>query len=333
LLLGWVAKLVDFRPFGNVDSNHANGWMMLLFGVGFLGLVTYEMSVHSDRLYLIVNSASEHGVQIDTLMHITIGLTLVVFFIVQVVLFWFGFKYRKQPGRKALYYADNHQLELIWTVVPAITLFILVGYGLVVWSNVHYPNVQNPVNIEFVAEQFQWRIRYAGEDNKLGQTRFSLTTGENPLAMDSTDKSAFDDRILAKKEIYLLKGKPYKFKIRSKDVLHGFYMPHFRVNIYAVPGMPTEFQMTPIKTTAEMQAIYGPKFEYELACSQLCGSAHYNMKVTIVVVDSEKEYAEWFSKQPMFAAADAPAVAPATQETDSTAAPSASTLRKPQKKS
>jgi cytochrome c oxidase subunit 2 len=325
VLLGWVAKLADIKLLRSVSANAGNGWGMLLFGIAFLGLVIYEIAIHSDRLYIIVNAASEHGVKIDQLMHITLALTLIVFFVIQTVLFYFVWKYRSRPGIQATYYADNHKLEQLWTVVPAIVLFVIVGYGVVVWNQVHYPKFDKvPKEIELVAEQFQWRIRYAGDDGKLGRTFFRLTSGTNPLAMDSTDVNAADDRIPIKKELVLLKGQPYKFRIRAKDVLHGFYMPHFRVNIYAVPGMPTQAQMVPIKSTKEMQKIYGDKFEYELACSQLCGNAHYNMKVSIVVVETQAELDEWLKKQPTFVVAEAEAPAIPAAESKAEEKPSAS---------
>jgi len=98
-------------------------------------------------------------------------------------------------------------------------------------------------------------------------------------------------------EIHVPKGHPVLIKIRSRDVLHAVYMPHFRVQMYAVPGMPTRFWFTPTMTTDEMRAHLGnPNFKYELACNQICGASHYAMKATLVV-DEPDDYQAWYAKQ------------------------------------
>jgi cytochrome c oxidase subunit 2 len=98
-------------------------------------------------------------------------------------------------------------------------------------------------------------------------------------------------------EIVLPVNKSVRFTIGSQDVLHSFYMPHFRVQMNAVPGMPTFFQFTPKVTTADMQEkTNNPEFNYQLYCAKICGGSHYNMKFLVKVV-SEKEYQEWLKEQ------------------------------------
>ncbi|HYG14432.1 MAG TPA: c-type cytochrome [Bacteroidia bacterium] len=108
--------------------------------------------------------------------------------------------------------------------------------------------------------------------------------------------AAEDDLVL--KEIVLVKGKPVNFAFRARDVIHSAHAPHFRMQMNVVPGMPTNFWLTPTKTTQEMRNILGdPKFDYHLYCAKICGAAHYNMKIKIVVVETEGEYREWLAKQ------------------------------------
>lgn len=108
---------------------------------------------------------------------------------------------------------------------------------------------------------------------------------------------AVEDDILTK-EIYLVKNKPVLLKFRAKDVIHSAYLPYFRVQMNCVPGMPTQFGFTPTKTTAQIRKEKGDEeFDYYLFCAKICGGAHYNMRIKVVVVESEAEYSEWMSKQ------------------------------------
>ena len=149
-----------------------------------------------------------------------------------------------------------------------------------------------------IAEQFKWNIRYAGDDNELGLRNYKLTTPTNGLGIDFKDRKSWDDRLGA--EIVLPVNRSTRVTIGSKDVLHSFYIPEFRVQMNAVPGMPTYFQFTPKYTTEEMRAkVNDPKFNYILLCNKICGSGHYNMQVVVRVV-SEEEYQQWLAEQPLY---------------------------------
>ena len=114
------------------------------------------------------------------------------------------------------------------------------------------------------------------------------------------DYSVADDDILVKVEFHIPINKPVNFQIRSQDVIHSAYMPHFRAQMNAVPGMVTHFYFTPTITTAEMRTKLGnPEFNYLLFCNKICGTAHYNMQMNIVV-ESEEDYQKWLSEQPNF---------------------------------
>ena len=115
------------------------------------------------------------------------------------------------------------------------------------------------------------------------------------MGLDLSDKRNYDD--LKVTEIVLPVGKPVRFTLTSQDVLHSFYLPHFRVQMNCVPGMPTFFQFTPKYTTAEMQEkTNDPGFQYILLCAKICGGSHYNMKFPVKIV-SEKEYQKWLTQQ------------------------------------
>lgn len=252
--------------------------------------------------YVVTNeSASEHGKSIDSMMMTTVVITTIVFVLTQILLFGFAFKYSSNDKRKAYFYPHNNAIERIWTIIPAIVLTILVLYGFTTWRKITNPSetdIKNALSIEITGEQFKWNVRYAGENNELGLRNYKLSSPTNNLGIDFTDPKSWDDRLGG--EIVLPVNKAVRFTIRSKDVLHSFYIPEFKAQINAVPGMPTYFQLKPTLTTAEMREKKGdPEFNYTLLCAKICGAGHYNMQYVVKVV-TEKEYAEWIVKQPLF---------------------------------
>jgi cytochrome c oxidase subunit 2 len=294
VLLERAARMVNFDPLKGFKANY---WVPRIFvgiGLGLAAMLVYHILAHSK--YLLPPAASEHGRDIDQLMAITIAVTGVAFVATQILLFFYTFKYRGREGRKALYYPDNHKLELLWTVIPAFGLAAMIIPGLKYWDNITSPDPsKNQNDIAIIAEQFQWTARYPGPDDKLGEYNYMHLGPQNTAGIDTTDKNGSDDFLM--KEVHIPKGQQTTFHIRAKDVLHGFWLPHFRANIYAVPGMPTSFTMTPNITTEEARKEYGkPEFNFELACSQLCGSSHYNMRM-VVVVDTPEDYQKWLDEQ------------------------------------
>jgi cytochrome c oxidase subunit 2 len=266
--------------------------------------------------------ASEHGSDVDTLMNITWVLIFIVQAITQVLLHFFAFKYRGKKDQKATFFADNNKLEAIWSSIPAVVLAGLILYGLYAWNNIMFVDEDEEVIvIELYAQQFKWTARYAGADNVLGKANVRLIDGVNAVGMDLSDPNAQDDFVAS--ELHIPKGKKVLFKIRSQDVLHSAYMPHFRAQMNCVPGMVTQFAFTPVYTTAEYRelpfmvekvtrinelrtkksaelvaagntALDPYSFDYLLLCNKICGASHYNMQMKIVV-DTPEEYKAWLS--------------------------------------
>ena len=296
------------------EENNINGWLMLGLGGFVYGLMIYSM-VQGRVVLLPRLSASLEGEDIDKLFVITMGLILVVQFITQFLIYYFTFKYRGIKGRKAVFYADSHKLEMWWTITPTIVLSVLIIYGLWTWNNVQdLSNAENPLIIEIYAKQFSWEARYAGDDNELGVGHVNFIKGINTMGVDMTDKNSADD--IPVRELYLPKGRKVIFKFRSQDVLHSAYMPHFRAQINCVPGMTTSFGFTPTVTTEEMRLNEDTKakfdainalrlsegneetveFDYLLLCNKICGASHYNMQMK-VVVQEEADFNKWLKEQ------------------------------------
>lgn len=403
-----------------VSWNNVNAWAAMVFLIlGLIG-VWYEMKYHGKYL-LLGDSASEHGITLDSMFYWTFGFTFFVFIVTEILLFYFMFKYKYDKNRKALYYFHNNKLEIIWTIVPAIVLTFLVLRGFGTWTKITTNIDKNSEEIEVFAYQFGWKARYSGDDKQLGASNFNFISGSNPLGIaeenavsilvdelkveigkleaqkaaigDSSkiwkmqydrfvstgtdrtypdefkvlktkyndllsgsyerqlekdikrkntaikriasykkDKETFngsakDDKVTT--EIVIIKNKPYIFKFRARDVIHSAYMPDFRAQMNCVPGMPTSFAFTPIKTTAEARiSKNNPEFDYYLFCNKICGAAHYNMKIKVTVVSNEDEYKTWLATQTPFVAPPAAAVPAEAPKGDSMTAVKTGTVVK-----
>ena len=266
--------------------------------IGFYG-VYWSYTVHGPMS--MNESGSVHGERIDFIFNITLIITSIVFILTHILLFGFAYKYRGFDNKKAHFYPHNNALERIWTVVPAIVLTVLVIFGFFTWrgiTNVSEEDQKKALSIEVVGEQFKWNIRYAGGDNQLGNKSYKLTSPTNGLGINYKDQKSWDDRLGG--EIVIPVNRSVRVTVGSKDVLHSFYIPTLRVQINAVPGMPTYFQFTPRYTTAEMREKRNdPTFDYILLCAKICGSGHYNMQTKVRIV-TESEYQEWLAKQPLY---------------------------------
>lgn len=330
-----MVKIFDLANANNENSqvandkdNRVNGYLMLVF-LAFIYIITIVCLVKWGDLPLMSNSASAHGPQIDNLMIISMVLIFIVQTITQFLLHYFAFKYKGEKGRKALFYADNDKLEFIWTIIPVITLSGLIIYGLFTWSDImNFEENEDALVVELYAQQFNWKARYAGEDNVLGDANVRLINLDNAniLGLDEADLNAQDDIITT--ELHLPVGRQVVFKMRSQDVLHSAYMPHFRAQMNCVPGMITQFAFTPTVTTAQMrqteqmvkkveninkirtekskdlvakgeEALDPYEFDYLLICNKICGKSHYNMQMKIIV-ETEEEYNAWIKEQQVF---------------------------------
>lgn len=278
------------------QTNKINAFMLLAFLIlGLIG-VYYCNEKLSGRI--LGEPASDHGVLIDKMLYITIALTGIVFVITQVALFWFSFKYQESDTRKAYYYPHNNKLELIWTVIPAIALTVLVGFGLFYWFKITGDAPKDAMKVEVTGKQFGWEFRYPGKDDILGKKYFKNIdpAKNNPIGQLWEDQANHDD-IFVEQEMHLVVNKPVKLIIGSKDVIHDVGLVHFRMKMDAVPGTPTTLWFTPKLTTKQMKEKTGnPDFVYEISCDQMCGKGHWSMR-GVIVVESQEEFDVWMAKK------------------------------------
>ena len=279
------------------QSNKINGFLMIAFMVlGFVGIYVCNEYLF-DKTLLAQEAASIQGEKVDQMIWITLIVTGIVFVITQILLFWFAFKYQENDNRKAFFFAHSTKLELIWTAIPAITLTVLVVFGLRNWFFFTGEAPKNAMVVEVTGKQFGWIFRYPGKDAVFGKKYYkNIDPATNSVGIVWDDKLAQDD-ILTEQTMYVVKGTPVKLIIGSRDVIHDVGLSHFRLKMDAVPGIPTTMWFTPKFTTAEMKEKTGnPNFAYEISCDQICGNGHYSMKGIVEVVTQE-EYDMWMAKQ------------------------------------
>ncbi|WP_019670711.1 cytochrome c oxidase subunit II [Eudoraea adriatica] len=325
-----MTKIFELSKLKTIDSqvatdkdNKYNGYLLFAFLIFIYGITIF--SFYKYTKVLLPEAASAHGGDYDYLMLVSFIIIFFVQTLTQALLHYFGYKYRGEKGKKALFFADNDRLEFIWTIIPVIVLAGLILWGLYTWTSIMDINDEDdPLIVELYAQQFNWTARYGGADNVLGTSNVRMIDIDkaNILGLDESDPNASDDIIV--KELHLPVGRKVNFKMRSQDVLHSAYMPHFRAQMNCVPGMTTEFSFTPTITTAEMRmnpdvvdkvkrtniiraerAANGEdnsdpwEFDYVLLCNKICGKSHYNMQMKIIV-ESEEEYNAWIESQQTF---------------------------------
>jgi cytochrome c oxidase subunit 2 len=300
------------------QTNKINAFLLLAFLVlGLIGVFYCNQRLGGK---ILGTPASDHGILVDRMLYITIGLTFIVFIITQVALFWFSFKYQESDTRKAYYYPHNNKLEMIWTVIPAIALTILVGFGIFYWFKITGDAPKNSMVVEVVGKQFGWEFRYPGKDGVLGKKYFKQVdaAANNPVGQLWDDPNNHDD-IFVEQEMHLVVNKPVKLVIGAKDVIHDVGLAHFRMKMDAVPGTPTTMWFTPTHTTKEMKEITkNPDFVYELSCDQMCGKGHFGMRA-VIVVETQAEFDVWLAgKKPQYLVAN-PQFDPAVKQVKDTA--------------
>jgi cytochrome c oxidase subunit II len=244
--------------------------------------------------------AAANGGQIDSL----IAYTHVFMFILFVG--WGGFftycliRFRRSRNPVANYAGvKSHASSYLEIVVAVVEAVLLVGFSIPLWAARvdHAPPENEAMVVQVTGEQFAWNVHYPGPDRVFGRTDIKLLDLQsNPLGLDRSDPAAADD-VTTVNQLYLPVDKPVIVRLKSKDVIHSFGVPEFRVKQDAVPGLTIPIWFVPNVTTAEMRTRTGkPEFQYEIACAQLCGLGHARMR-GFVTVQTADEFSTWLNRQ------------------------------------
>src|SRR5438552_5631289 len=232
--------------------------------------------------YWFPTLASVHGQRIDSLFMAVLVVSGIAFVLVQGALGFFVARYGENGRERAAYWHDNPKAEAILLIATAVILTVLVFMGQRVWASIYFADAPaNATIIQVTGEQFSWNFHYPGADGQFGRTDTKLITSTNNVGIDRADPVAKDD-VVTVNIMHVPVGKPVRVRLRSKDVIHSFFLPNFRVRQDAVPGMGIEVWFTPTRAG-----------QYEVACAELCGLAHYRMKAALTVDESEEKFNEW----------------------------------------
>jgi cytochrome c oxidase subunit 2 len=226
--------------------------------------------------------------QMDATLVITLWISVIVFVAIIVFIACAVIRFRYRPERRAAYEPENKKLEWWLIGLTSVGVVAMLVPGLYVWAKfVDIP--KDALTFETVGQQWQWSFRFPGKDGKFGSVDATFISVENPFGLHSGNPFGQDDVLVQGNEVHLPLGRPVKVLLRAKDVVHDFYVPHFRVRMDAVPGMVSALWFTPTMTG-----------RFELACSEYCGVGHHTMR-GLVVVEEEAAFQAWLTTQPTFA--------------------------------
>jgi cytochrome c oxidase subunit 2 len=219
--------------------------------------------------------ASAHAGELDTIMTLVHLLIAVLFVGWSLFLIYTLIRFRRsrQPRANVEGLRSRTPSRIEMGVVAA-EVVLLALFALPAWIDITAdpPKGQAPLVIRVVAEQFAWNAHYAGPDGVFGETRIHLVSAGNPLGVDRAGAGA--DDIVTTNRIAVIKDRPVMVQLSSKDVIHSFGLPNFRVKMDANPGMLVPVWFTP--------TVAG---QFDVVCSQLCGLGHYRMRAIVDVLD------------------------------------------------
>ncbi|MEA1015369.1 cytochrome c oxidase subunit II [Sphingosinicella sp. LY1275] len=249
-------------------------------------LVLATIAFHMLSPWWMTPIASNWG-SIDTALMITLWICAAAFVALNLFLAYSLYRYRARPGHTAHYEPENARLEKRLTLWTGLGIAGMLAPGLIAWNQ--YVTVPDDASvIEATGQQWQWGFRFPGQDGVLGTAAVAHINADNPFGLNPLDPYGKDDVLVETNELHMPIGKPVKMVLRSKDVLHDFYVPQFRAKMDLVPGIVTYFWVTPTRTGT-----------FEILCAELCGVGHHAMRGT-VVVESEADFNRWMGEQMTF---------------------------------
>jgi cytochrome c oxidase subunit II len=249
-------------------------------------LVILSFWLFTQRYWWMPELASVHGGAIDRVFMIVLVITGVLFIVLQAGLAALVFRFRERAHIKPQYW-NRPRFEKRFAIAAGVLILIVdvavFGLGESEWFKAWGPPPEGTAMVEVTGEQFMWNFRYPGKDGIFGKTEPRLISGTNPLGIDPADPASADD-VLSTNQLHLTEGQPIVLRLRSKDVIHSFNLPNFRVKQDTVPGMRIDVWFIPAK-----------QGQFEIACNQLCGLAHYRMRA-FLTVEPKETFDVWFSQ-------------------------------------
>ena len=243
--------------------------------------------------------AASYGSKVDGLFYLILAITGVTYLAVEAVLVWAMWKFVARTGAKSSYSHGNHKLEMIWTAVPSVILLFIAFAQVSAWADIKYQSRMPPPDLifEVSARQFEWRFRYPEAETMEKLTK-SWKAGQQKPANDWEKVAQIDD-VRVVNEVHIWKGAKVRMFLKTKDVLHSFFLPNLRIKQDALPGktIPVFFDATEANvkwdsTKTKLEPIEKGK-DWELACAELCGWGHYKMRGRLYVHETKEDYLHW----------------------------------------
>ena len=238
-------------------------WCFLFLLVPILGVATFLVAPYYNIWF--PRDVSAHGRTVDSLFMFILWLTGIVFIATELALFWFAWKYDgKRNKEPAKFSHGDHTLEVVWTILPSVTLLFIAIYQMDAWASAKMRKPNIAPTAEITGRQFNWDVRYPGPDGE-------LHTPDDILRYDGDIHMPVDEDVL--------------LVIKSHDVLHSFFLPNLRLKQDVIPGMEQAmwFHATDIG-------------EFDIVCAELCGWGHYKMKARMTL-EPRSEFEAWLAQK------------------------------------
>ena len=254
------------------------GVLMFILAIGSVLLFVGQKLLFGSVLWWFPEGISEHASAIDAQFMRTLWVVGISFTAAQFALGYAVIRFGRKGDQRAVYTHGSNKLEITWTTVTAAVFVILAIMGQRVWANLHLnAAAENSARIEVVAQQFQWNFHYSGADGVFGKTeaRYIDDSALNFVGLDPNDAAGKDDAQVG--TLVIPANRPVELTLRSKDVIHSFFVPALRFKQDTVPGMAIKVHFTATK-----------EGKYEIPCAELCGNLHHNMKSNLIVIPSDE---------------------------------------------
>lgn len=254
------------------------GILMFILAIVSVLLFIGQDMIFGSRLFWFPEGISEHAGAIDAQFMWTLIVVGIAFTAAQVALGYAVIRFGRKGDARAVYSHGSNKLEVTWTIVTAVVFVVLAVLGQRVWAQLHLSAAaDNAARVEVVAQQFQWNFHYSGADGAFGRTeaRYIDDSALNFVGLDPTDPAGKDDAQLTTLVIPL--NRQVELTLKSKDVIHSFFVPALRFKQDMLPGMAIKVHFTANK-----------EGKYEIPCAELCGSLHHNMKSNMIVIPADE---------------------------------------------
>ncbi len=240
---------------------------------------------------------ASYGGKVDGLFYLILAITGVTFIGTEIVLVWAMWRFVARPGAKSTYVHGNHKLEMIWTAIPAGILLFIAFAQVGAWADIKFQSRMPDPDLVFEvsARQFEWRFRYPSATQLEAMTTSWKDSGQK-YANDWDKKPQIDD-VHVVNEVHIWKGAKVRMYLKTRDVLHSFFLPNLRIKQDALPGktIPVWYDATEanMKWDGNQFVSLGKDKEWELACAELCGWGHYKMRGRLYVYETKEDYLRW----------------------------------------